>query len=51
MSQDYGLWSLTVLHASAQSGTLATTGPYGWLRHPAAALGGHQGSGAGRAHR
>lgn len=33
-----GFWLIasawTVLHAAAQSGTLATTGPYAWLRHP-----------------
>jgi protein-S-isoprenylcysteine O-methyltransferase Ste14 len=33
-----GFWLIAaawgVLHAAAQRGTLATTGPYAWLRHP-----------------
>jgi protein-S-isoprenylcysteine O-methyltransferase Ste14 len=33
-----GFWLITaawrVLHAAAQEGTLATSGPYAWLRHP-----------------
>ena len=33
-----GFWLIaaawSVLHAAAQKGTLATTGPYAWLRHP-----------------